>query len=97
MKQLGILRFVYYVTNTLWIVGSICFACFLLYYIVFWDWKSLPNNLYILLRIIGLTIVSYIIKNYINIQLNRFNDSSTLVEGDLSITYQSKKGNSDAK
>ena len=91
MKQLGILRFVYYVTNTLWIAGSICFACFLLYYIVFWDWKSLPNILYILLRIIGLTIVSYIIKNYINMQLNRLNNSSALVGGDSSINMLIKE------
>ncbi len=59
MEKDSILKFIYYVFKILWITGSICFACFLLYYVVEWSWKSVADSIWILTRIIITTIISY--------------------------------------
>ena len=57
-----VLKFLYHVVNVLWIAGSICLACFILYYTILWNWNSVHQSMFILMRISIITIISYIIQ-----------------------------------
>jgi len=59
MEKDNALTFVYYFFKILWIAGTICFACFLLYYVVEWQIKTVSDSIWILVRIVIVTIVSY--------------------------------------
>lgn len=64
------LKFIFYVNRILMFSGCIFFACTLLFYVVTWDLHSLESTIWVLIRVILVTIFSYLVHVKLSARLN---------------------------
>lgn len=70
MEKNSVLQFMTFLFKILWIAGTICFACFMLYYIVDWHWSSVSQSIWILVRIIITTVLCFYIHAFLDKKSN---------------------------
>ena len=71
----GMIKFFYILNRVILYTGCIFFAGCLLYFIVVWNLPELKNSVWIIVRVLTLTIISYLVQKVLSQQVNKNKDS----------------------